>query len=211
MTVRVEVHPAAPQRRLIGECADVLRAGGVLAYPTDTCFALGCAMGSANGVKTIQRIRQTGKDHELSLICRDLSEIATYARVPNWAYRLLKAHTPGPYTFILAATRDVPKRLQNLKRKTVGIRVPDHPVTAALVEQLGDPILSTTLQLPGDDLPLTDGFDIQERLAGQIDMIVDAGSCGIEPSTVVDLTGSIPKILRVGKGNPEHFESQRSL
>jgi tRNA threonylcarbamoyl adenosine modification protein (Sua5/YciO/YrdC/YwlC family) len=211
MTVRVEVHPAAPQRRLIGECADVLRAGGVLAYPTDTCYALGCAMNSANGVKTIQRIRQTGKDHELSLICRDLSEIATYARVPNWAYRLLKAHTPGPYTFILAATRDVPRRLQNSKRKTVGIRVPDNPVTAALVEQLGDPMLSTTLQLPGDDLPLNDGFEIQERLAGQVDMVVDAGSCGIEPSTVVDLTGSNPVVLRVGKGDPEHFESRRSL
>ena len=196
---------------MIRDCADVLRAGGVLAYPTDTCFALGCAMNSANGVKLIQRIRQTGKAHDLSLICRDLSEIATYARVANWAYRLLKAHTPGPYTFILPATRDVPRRLQNPKRKTVGIRVPDHPVTTALVAELGDPILSSTLQLPGDDLPLNDGLEIQERLGGQIDLIADAGSCGIEPSTVVDLTGSHPEILRVGKGDPEDFESSRSL
>lgn len=146
------------------------------------------------------------KEHDLSLICRDLAEIANYARVPNWVYRLLKGHTPGPYTFVLTATRDVPKRLQNHKRKTVGIRIPDHGVPAALVAELGEPILSSTLQLPGSDLPMNDGFEIQERLQGQVDLVVDAGSCGIEPSTVVDLTGDQPRLLRAGKGDPAHFE-----
>lgn len=211
MTTRFHIHPEAPQLRLVRAAADVLRKDGVLAYPTDTCYALGCAMGSAPAIKQIQRIRQMTRDHDLSLICRDLSEISTYARVPNWVYRLLKAHTPGPYTFILPATRDVPRRLQNPKRKTVGIRVPDHPVTMALTSELGVPILSSTLQLPGDELPLTDGEQIQERLGNNVDLIVDAGSCGIQPSTVVDLTGQHPIVIRAGKGDPRHFESRRSL
>lgn len=206
MTTRLEIHPDAPQPRLIRQVADVLRAGGVIAYPTDTCYALGCAMGSTNGVRVIQRIRQMSKEHDLSLICRDLAEVANYARVANWAYRLLKANTPGPYTFILPAKRDVPRRLQDLKRKTVGVRVPDHHVPAAIVAEHDEPILSSTLQLPGSDLPMTDGHDIQERLAGQIDLVIDAGACGIEPSTVVDLTGDQPRVLRAGKGDPAHFE-----
>lgn len=206
MTTRIEVHPDAPQPRLIRQVADVLRAGGVIAYPTDTCYALGCAMDSTDGARKIQRIRQLAKQPHLSLICRDLAEIANYARVTNWAYRLLKGHTPGPYAFVLPAKRDVPKRLQNLKRKTIGIRIPDHPVTAAIVSELGEPILSSTLQLPGSDLPMNDGFEIRERLDGQVDLVVDAGSCGIVPSTVVDLLGDHPEILRVGKGDPAHFE-----
>jgi tRNA threonylcarbamoyl adenosine modification protein (Sua5/YciO/YrdC/YwlC family) len=205
MTRRIEVHPTTPQARLIRQVADCLRAGGVIAYPTDTCYALGCAMDATNAVRAIERIRQTPKARDLSLICRDLGEIANYARVTNWVYRLLKAHAPGPYTFILPATRDVPRRLQNLKRKTVGIRVPDHGVPAAIVAELGEPILSSTLQLPGSDLPLTDGLDISERLAGQVDLVVDAGVCGIEPSTVVDLTGDHPVVLREGKGDISHF------
>ena len=211
MTRRLELHPEAPQPRLIEECAKVLREGGVLAYPTDTCYALGCALDAGEAARQIQRIRKMGKDHDLSLICRDLSEIATYARVPNWVYRLLKAHTPGPYTFVLTATRDVPRRLQNPKRRTVGIRVPDHPVTAALVSALGSPLLSSTLLLPGDELPLNDGLEIQERLAGQVALVVDAGSCGIEPSTVVDLTADQPTVLRAGKGDPSPFDAHRSL
>ena len=206
MTRRIEVHPDAPQPRLIRQVVEVLREGGVIAYPTDTCYALGCAMDSNDGVRTIQRIRQMNKEHDLSLICRDLAEISNYARVPNWVYRLLKGHTPGPYTFVLPAKRDVPRRLQNPKRKTVGIRVPDHQVPAAIVAELGEPILSSTLQLPGSDLPMNDGLEIYERLAGQIAVVVDAGSCGIGPSTVVDLTGDHPRVLRAGKGDPLHFE-----
>lgn len=206
VTKMLEIHPDAPQPRLIRQVAEVLREGGVIAYPTDTCYALGCAMHSADGVRVIQRIRQMSKDHDLSLICRDLAEIANYARVENWAYRLLKSNTPGPYTFVLPAKRDVPKRLQNLKRKTVGVRVPGHGVPLAIVTEHGEPILSSTLQMPGSDLPMTDGYKIQQRLAGQIDLVVDAGSCGIEPSTVVDLTGDDPRVLRAGKGNPAHFE-----
>lgn len=206
MTERIHVHPVNPQPRLVRRVVDALRNGGLIAYPTDSCYALGCALGSVEAARTMARIRQTDKDHNFTLVCRDLAEIAVYARVPNWTYRLLKAHTPGPYTFILQATRDVPRRVQNPKRRTIGIRVPAHPVAAAILAELGDPVMSSTLVLPGADLPLNDGDEILDRLRGQADLVVDAGSCGVEPSTVVDLTGDYPVLLRRGKGNATAFE-----
>jgi tRNA threonylcarbamoyl adenosine modification protein (Sua5/YciO/YrdC/YwlC family) len=162
-------------------------------------------MGDRGPIREIQRIRQTDRSHNFTLVCRDLAEIATYAKVENWCYRALKAHTPGPYTFILRATRDVPRRLQHEKRKTIGIRVPDHPVPQALLAELGEPLMSSTLLLPGDDLPITDCEEMAVRLRGDVDVIVDAGSCGIEPTTVIDLTGSYPVVLRHGKGSAEDF------
>jgi tRNA threonylcarbamoyl adenosine modification protein (Sua5/YciO/YrdC/YwlC family) len=175
-------------------------------YPTDSCYALGCHIGDRAAAERIQRIRQTGKDHNFTLVCRDLSEIATYARVDNWAYRLLKAHTPGPYTFILQATREVPRRLQNPRRQTIGIRVPQHPVPQALLTELGEPIMSSTLLLPGMELPLSDPDEIATALSGQVDLFLDSGNCGIEPSTVVDLTGGFPVVVRTGKGDVRDFQ-----
>ena len=180
---------------------DALLAHGVVVYPTDSCYALGCVMGAKNAMERIQHIRQTDKHHFFTLVCRDLSEIATYARVENWVYRLLKAHTPGPYTFILKATRDVPRRLQNPKRQTIGIRVPDHPVVAALLAELGEPLMSSSLILPGAGLPMNDPDEIHARLGGEVELVLDCGFGGIEPSTVVDLTGDYPVVLREGKGD----------
>ena len=194
------IHPVTPQPRLIKRAVEILREGGVIAYPTDSCYALGCRLGEKAAVERIARIRQTDKEHNFTLVCRDLSEISNYARVDNWAFRLLKAHTPGPYTSILPATGEVPKRLQNPKRKTIGIRVPDHPIAQALLEELGEPIMSSTLLLPGDDLPLTDGREIRNRLEHQVDCVLDGGHCGIEPTTVVDLAVSPPQVTRVGRG-----------
>ena len=205
MTERVNIHPVDPERRKIARVAEVIRKGGMVIYPTDSCYAFGFHMGDKAPIKEIQRIRQTSRTHNFTLVCRDLSEIAAFAKVPNWCYRALKAHTPGPYTFILQATRDVPRRLQNEKRKTIGIRVPDHPVSQALLAELGEPIMSSTLLLPGDELPMTDVDEMVQRLRGDVELIVDAGSCGIEPTTVVDLTGDFPVVLREGKGSAEDF------
>lgn len=197
----VELHPTHPQPRRIAEIVAAIRGGALIAYPTDSSYALGCHIGDKKAMDRIHRIRKTGKDHNFTLVCRDLSEISVYARVDNWAYRLLKSFTPGPYTFILQATREVPKRLQNPKRRTIGLRVPDHPVVSAMLESLGEPIMSSTLQLPGDDLPLTDPFDIQERIGHEIELIIDAGSPGIEPTSVIDLSADSVQILRVGRGD----------
>ncbi len=206
MATRFEVHPENPQHRLIAQAVYRLRKNALAIYPTDSCYAIGCVLDHPNAVREIARIRQTDKDHNFTLLCRDLSEISTYARVENWSYRLLKAHTPGPFTFILPATRDVPRRVQNPKYKTIGIRVPDHPVASALLAELGAPIMSSTLILPGAELPLNDPDEIYDRLARDVDIIVDSGSCGIEPTTVVDLTGDVPVLLRRGKGDPSDFE-----
>lgn len=199
------MHPVNPQRRLVTQTAAILRDDGLIVYPTDSCYAFGCRIGARTPVERIERIRQTGKDHNFTLACRDLAEIATYARVEDWAYRLLRAHTPGPYTFILAATREVPRRLQNPKRRTIGIRVPEHPVPQAILAELGEPIMSSTLLLPGDDLPVTDPDEIAARLHGQVELVIDGGNCGVEPTTVVDFTAGYPVVLRQGRGDATAF------
>lgn len=205
MTTRLQIHPVNPQRRLVRQVVDVLRQGGLIVYPTDSCYAFGCQMGAREAVERIEQIRRTDKHHNFTLVCRDLSEIASYARVTDWVYRLLRAHTPGPYTFILPATRDVPRRLQNPKRRTIGIRVPDHPVPLAILEELGEPIMSSTMLLPGDLAPLTDAAEISARLKGRVDLVLDGGNCGVEPTSVIDLTGSYPEIVRKGKGETSSF------
>ena len=200
VTQLVKIHPDNPERRLVRQVAEALREGALVVYPTDSCYAFGCVMGNWQALRKISRIRQTDRDHNFTLICRDLSEIATHARVENWCYRLLKAHTPGPYTFILKATRDVPRRLRNPRKKTVGIRVPDHPVPQALLTELAEPIMSSTLLLPGDETPQTDPDEILRRLSGDVDIVINGGNCGIVPTTVVDLTNASPSVSRHGKG-----------
>jgi tRNA threonylcarbamoyl adenosine modification protein (Sua5/YciO/YrdC/YwlC family) len=197
----VEIHPTHPQPRRIAEVVAVIRQGGLIAYPTDSSFAFGCHIGDKKAMDRIQRIRKTDKHHNFTLVCSDLSEISLYARVENWAYRLIKSLTPGPYTFILPATREVPKRLQNPKRRTIGLRVPDHPIVNSMLQSLGEPIMSSTLLLPGDDLPLTDVVEIEERIGDRIDLIVDGGPTGVEPTTVVDLSSGKIEVLREGRGD----------
>jgi len=178
----------------------IIRRGGVIAYPTDSCYALGCHVGDKDALERIRRIRQADRHHHFTLVCRDLAEIGRYAHIDTWQFRLLKGSTPGPFTFLLPATREVPKRLQHPKRRTIGVRVPDHPVPHLLLQELGEPLMSSTLLLPGDAEPLTDGEQIRERLDGVLDAILDGGHCGTEPTTVVDLAVSPPVILRQGKG-----------
>jgi len=205
MTEIIEIHPVNPQSRIIRQIAEIIRNGGVIAYPTDSSYALGCHLGDRDALERIRRIRQADKHHNFTLVCRDLSEIATYARVENWAYRLLKSLTPGPYTFILKATREVPRRLQNPRRKTIGIRVPNHPVTQAILGELGEPLMSSTLLLPGEEYPPSNAIEALDKLTGRVDVVVDAGPCGMEPTTVVDLEGGAPVILRRGKGDIDAF------
>lgn len=194
------IHPESPQARLISQAADIIRQGGLAIYPTDSCYALGCHLGEKEAIDRIRQIRQLDKHHNMTLLCRDLSEIATYAKVSNSAYRLIKSLTPGPYTFLLRATKDVPRRLQHAKRKTIGLRVPKNQVVLALLESLGEPMLSTSLILPQDELPLSDLDEIKESLNDQIDVIIDGGACGIEATTVIDLLEGEPVLLRQGKG-----------
>lgn len=202
-----QIHPDNPQPRLIRRSVDIIRAGGVIAYPTDSSYALGCRIGDKAAMERIQRIRRLDERHNFTLVCRDLSEIALYAKVDNVAYRLIKAHTPGPYTFILKATREVPRRLQNPRRRTIGIRVPDHAIAQALLAELGEPLMSVTLILPGDDMPLTDPRDIRERLEHRIELVIDGGGCGAQPTTVVDLVDGAPVITRLGKGEGNRLEA----
>ena len=197
----IEIHPADPQPRLVATVVRAIREGALIAYPTDSSYALGCHIGDKRAMDRIRRIRRTDKKHNFTLVCSDLSEISVYARVDNWAYRMVKSMTPGPYTFILQATREVPKRLQNPKRRTIGLRVPDHPLVHAMLEDLGEPIMSSTLSLPGDDLPLTDPLEIEERIGHDVDVIIDAGPTGIEPTTVIDLSHGTVEVLRVGRGD----------
>jgi tRNA threonylcarbamoyl adenosine modification protein (Sua5/YciO/YrdC/YwlC family) len=199
------IHPTHPQQRLIERAAEIVRDAGLIVYPTDSCYALGCHVGDKEAMERIRAIRQVDASHHFTLVCRDLSEIAHYARVGNSAYRLLKAATPGSFTFILRATREVPRRLQNPRRKTIGLRVPDHAVVQALLDELREPLLSSTLIMPGDSLPMNEPEEIRARLEHRVDLVMDAGSCGIEPTTVVDLTGEEPELLRLGRGDPTLF------
>lgn len=200
MALYLEVHPVNPQPRLLKQAVEVIRGGGVIAYPTDSCYALGCHIGDKDALERLRRIRGADKHHHFTLVCRDLAEVSRYARVENWQFRMLKSLAPGPYTFLLPATKEVPRRVQHAKRQTIGIRVPDHPVPRLLLAELGEPLMSSTLLLPGEDLPLTDGEMIRERLDNALDVIVDGGHCGIEPTTVIDLAVSPPVVVRQGKG-----------
>ncbi|MFH1044014.1 MAG: L-threonylcarbamoyladenylate synthase [Pseudomonadota bacterium] len=203
------VHPTHPQPRLIAQAAAIIRAGGVIAYPTDSCYALGCQIGNKEAMQRLRNIRKIDDKHHLTLMCRDLSEIAAYAQVNNVQYRLLKKLTPGSYTFILQASREVPRRLLHPRRKTIGMRVPEHAVALALLTAVNEPLLSATLILPGDALPLNDAEGIRERLEHALDLVLDAGPCGIDPTTMVDLTGAFPQLLRQGKGRAEPFGFER--
>jgi len=201
MTQVLEVHTANPQKRLIQSAASIVRKGGVVVYPTDSSYALGCHIGDKIALQRIQKIRALDNKHNLTLLCRDLSEIGTYAKVHNSSFRLMKAVTPGPYTFLLGATRDVPKRLQHPKRKTIGVRVPDNQIILDLLEELGEPMLSTSLILPVDNDPMTDPGEIADKLCGQIDLVIDGGACGLYATTVVDLSDGQAVLVREGMGD----------
>ncbi len=201
-----QIHPENPQSRLIRNAVDIIREGGVVVYPTDSAYALGCHIGDKNALDRIRRIRRLDARHNFTLVCSDLSEIATYAKVDNSAYRLLRHCTPGPYTFILRATSEVPRRLMHPKRKTVGLRVPENRIAAALLADLGEPLMSVTLIMPDDDLPLIDPYDIRQCLEHEVDLVIDGGYCGMEATTVVDLADDLPIVLRAGKGDLAPFE-----
>ncbi|HEY5896298.1 MAG TPA: L-threonylcarbamoyladenylate synthase [Burkholderiales bacterium] len=199
------IHPTSPQARLVRRAADIVRADGLIAYPTDSCYALGCLPGATKALERLRRLRGMDERHHLTLMCRNLSEISAYAIVDDARFRLVKRATPGSYTFILRGTRELPRRLLHPKRKTIGVRVPAHPVAQALLAELDQPMLSTTLLLPGDEQPLSDAQEIRERLERSLDLVIDAGSCGTEPSTVIDLTGEAPVVVRKGKGSLAPF------
>ena len=196
----LSIHPQDPQPRLLTQAAEALRSGGVIALPTDSCYALACCLGDKDAVERIRHLRGLDDRHHLTLMCRDLSQIAQFARVDNAQYRLLKATTPGSYTFILEGTKELPRRVLHPKRKTIGLRVPAHKVALALLEELGEPLLTSTLMLPGDEVPLTEGWEIQDRLDDHLELILDGGFCGTEPTTVLDLTTMPPELIRAGRG-----------
>ena len=199
------IHPENPQLRLIRQSVEIVRKGGIIIFPTDSAYALGCHLGDKKALDRIRMIRQLSKDHNFTLICRDLSELSLYAKVDNQLYRFLKAHTPGPYTFILKGTSEVPRRLLHQKRKTIGLRIPKNQVALALLEELDEPIMSVSLIMPGDDYPLTDPYDIRSMLEHSVDLIIDGGYCGLESTTVVDFSGAYPEIARQGIGKFEDF------
>jgi len=200
------IHPENPQLRLIRQAAGMVREGAVIVYPTDSCYAFGCHLGDKTAMQRIRQIRGVDESHHLTLVCRDLSEISHYARVGNVQFRLMKSNTPGSYTFILQATKEVPRRLQHPKRNTIGVRIPDHPIALALLEELGEPLLSSTLILPDDDhRPLNDPDEIRELLERRVDLVIDGGAVGLEPTSIIDLTGEAPELVRKGKGDVTHF------
>jgi len=197
----LELHPVDPQLRLIRRAAELVRAGGVIAYPTDSCYALGWHIGDKGALERVRRIRQADRHHHFTLVCANLAEVGRFARLDTWQFRILRACLPGPYTFLLRATRETPRRLQHARRRTIGVRIPDHPVPRLLLAELGEPLMSSTLILPSDPQPLTEGREIQARLEHEIDAVLDGGDCGIEPTTVVDLSVTPPVIVRKGKGD----------
>ena len=202
-----QIHPDNPQLRLVRRAVEILRDGGLIIYPTDSSYALGCCIGNKEAQERIRAIRRVDESHNFTLVCRDLTDISTYAKVDNVVYRLLKGLTPGPYTFLLMATREVPRRLQNPKRKTIGLRVPDNLISQALLAELGEPLMSSTLQLPGEEMPLTDPYEMRDILGHAVDLVIDGGHCGFEPTTVLDLTGPVPEVVRAGKGDVSLFQA----
>jgi tRNA threonylcarbamoyl adenosine modification protein (Sua5/YciO/YrdC/YwlC family) len=205
VSIYLQLHPISPQRRFIRQAVEALRAGSVIVYPTDSCYALGCHIGDKTALERIREIRQTDRNHHFTLVCRDLAEVAKYAIVENWQYRLLRANTPGAYTFLLKASRETPRRLKHERRGTIGLRVPDHPVTALLLSEFGEPVMSSTLLLPGDELPLTDAQEIYERLGRSVDLVLDGGNCGLTPTSVIDLSSDRAQVVRVGRGDVSPF------
>ncbi|MBB5856030.1 L-threonylcarbamoyladenylate synthase [Amycolatopsis umgeniensis] len=201
-----DVHPENPQRRAIGQVVDILREDGLIAYPTDSCFALGCQLGNKQGIDRIRSIRKLDDRHHFTLVCQDFAQLGQFVHVDNVVFRAVKASTPGSYTFILPATKEVPRRLLHAKKKTVGVRIPDHVVTQALLAELGEPLLSSTLLLPDQEEPMTQGWDIKERLEHVVDAVIDSGECGVEPTTVIDFSSGEPEIVRRGAGDTSRFE-----
>jgi tRNA threonylcarbamoyl adenosine modification protein (Sua5/YciO/YrdC/YwlC family) len=205
MSIYLQLHPVSPQRRFIRQAVECLRAGGVIVYPTDSCYALGCHIGDKSALERIRSIRETDRNHHFTLVCRDLADVGKYAVVENWQYRLLRSHTPGPYTFLLKASRETPRRLKHERRGTIGLRVPDHPVTQMLLTELGEPVMSSTLLLPGEELPRTDAREIYELLEQKVDMVLDGGNCGLVPTSVIDLSAGRAEVVRAGRGDVTPF------
>ena len=205
MSIYLELHPISPQRRFIRQAVECLRRGGVVVYPTDSCYALGCHIGDKTALERIRAIRETDRNHHFTLVCRDLADVGKYAVVENWQYRLLRAHTPGAYTFLLKASRETPRRLKHERRGTIGLRVPDHPVTRMLLTELGEPVMSSTLLLPGEELPRCNAREIYDLLEHKVDLVLDGGNCGLVPTSVIDLSGTHAEVLRVGRGDVAPF------
>jgi tRNA threonylcarbamoyl adenosine modification protein (Sua5/YciO/YrdC/YwlC family) len=205
MSIYLQLHPVSPQRRFIRQAVDRLRNGGVIVYPTDSCYALGCHIGDKAALERIRSIRETDRNHHFTLVCRDLADVGKYALVENWQYRLLRAHTPGPYTFLLKASRETPRRLKHERRGTIGLRVPDHPISQMLLTELGEPVMSSTLLLPGEKLPRTDAREIYGLLEHKVDLVLDGGNCGLVPTSVIDLSGERAEVVRVGRGDVTPF------
>ena len=206
MTQYFDIHPDNPQPRTIRQIVDLLHDGGLIAYPTDSSYALGCQLGNADGLARMKEVRDLDDKHHFTLVCHDFAQLSQFVRVGNTAFRLMKASTPGPYTFILPATKEVPRRLMHPKKKTVGVRIPENAVVQSLVTELGEPLMSTTLLLPGDEQPLSAGWEVRERLDNRVDAVVDAGNCGSDPTTVIDFSSSVPVIARRGAGATDRFE-----
>ncbi|HET6626790.1 MAG TPA: L-threonylcarbamoyladenylate synthase [Nocardioidaceae bacterium] len=206
MATYFDVHPSDPQPRSIGKAVEIIRSGGLIAYPTDSCFALGCALGNAEGKERIKQIRKLDDKHHFTLVCREFAQLGQFVHIDKGVFRAVKAATPGCYTFILPATPEVPRRLLHPKKRTVGVRIPAHPVARALLSELGEPMLSSTLLLPDDEDPMTQGWEIKEALDHQVDAVIDSGECGAVPTTVVDFSSGVAEVVRRGSGDPSRFE-----